>query len=81
MRADVPQAEACCAGGFGVTACRMIEQPGPKNTRDNRAERLAKALRENLKRRKTQAKSRRSKESDAIPVAKAELSEKNSKEP
>jgi|GEM_PF-6766804 len=81
MRADVPQAKACRACGFGVTACCMIQQREPKNTKDDRAERLSKALRENLKRRKTQAKSRRIKESDTIPAAKAELSDKNSKEP
>ncbi len=37
----------------------MSEEPGKRQTRDSRQDRLKLALRENLKRRKTQARERR----------------------
>jgi len=63
---------------YGVTACRMIEQRGPKSGNDDRAERLAKALRENLKRRKVQARGRRQGESNASESREDEPLDENS---
>jgi hypothetical protein len=56
----------------------MIEQRGLKSGKDKRAERLAKALRENLKRRKAQAMGRRASESNASESRKAEPFDDNS---
>ena len=60
-RLEYSQADqTCLTGSSGVTDRHMVEHPtkGQKTGKARRAERLAKELRENLKRRKAQARGR-----------------------